>query len=140
MYKRQAQGASDIFLLAERPPQFRVNGELVTIGEAPVPADQMEAFWYWCGVDKEALDFDGSFVSADGARFRVNFFRTLFKRGAVLRPIKTEIPALETLGVPGDLLASWITRPSGLVLVTGPTGGGKSTTLAACLELSLIHI
>jgi pilus retraction protein PilT len=52
----------------------------------------------------------------------------------VLRPIKTLVPSLDTLGLPMELLASWIVRPSGLVLVTGPTGAGKSTTLAACLE------
>jgi len=128
------QGASDIFLHAEQPPQFRVSGELVTVGSDPVPTEQMEAFWYWCGAEKDALDFDGSFVSADGARFRVNLFRTLFKRGAVLRQIKIQIPALEALGIPAGLVTSWITRPFGLVLVTGPTGGGKSTTLAAGLE------
>lgn len=126
--------ASDLFLHAERPPQFRLNGELVTIGETPVSPDELEAFWHWCGADKDALDFDGSYVASDGNRFRVNLFRTLFKRGAVLRPIKTLIPALETLGVPSELLTSWVSKPSGLVLVTGPTGGGKSTTLAACLE------
>ncbi len=127
-------GASDIFLHAERPPQFRINGELVTIGEDPIPPDQMEAFFAWCGADKDALDFDGSHVSSDGARFRVNLFRTLYKRGAVLRPIKTQIPPLETLGVPANMLAGWVSKTSGLVLVSGPTGGGKSTTLAACLD------
>jgi twitching motility protein PilT len=64
----------------------------------------------------------------------VNLFRALFQRGAVLRPIKTQIPEIGSLGLPAELLASWVSRPSGLVLVTGPTGGGKSTTLAACLE------
>lgn len=127
-------GASDLFLHAERPPQFRVNGELMTIGSAPVHSEEMESLWTQCGVSLDALDHDGSYVATDGNRFRVNLFRTLFKRGAVLRPIKTIVPALETLGVPVNLLASWATRPAGLVLVTGPTGAGKSTTLAACLE------
>jgi len=127
-------GASDIFLHAEQPPQFRVNGELVTIGSAPVQPEEIESLWTACGVANAALDFDGSYIASDGQRFRVNLFRTLFKRGAVLRPIKTVVPQLETLGVPSELLASWITRPFGLVLVTGPTGTGKSTTIAACLE------
>jgi twitching motility protein PilT len=127
-------GASDIFLHAERLPQFRINGELVTVGEQVITPDEMEAFWYWCGADKESLDFDGSFVSSEGLRFRVNFFRSLFKRGAVLRQIKTEIPALESLGVPVDLLSSWVTKSSGLVLIAGPTGSGKSTTVASTLE------
>jgi pilus retraction protein PilT len=128
------QGASDLFLHEERPPQFRVNGQLVTIGSAAVYSEELQSLWTECGAAPDALDFDGSYVASDGNRFRVNLFRTLLKRGAVLRPIKTEVPALETLGVPTELLASWIVRPSGLILVTGPTGAGKSTTIAACLE------
>jgi len=127
-------GASDLFLHAERPPQLRINGELVTVGETVITPDQMEEFWYWCGADKEALDYDGSFISSDGLRFRVNFFRSLFKRGAVLRQIKTQIPTLDSLGAPMELLTSWVTKASGLVLIAGPTGSGKSTTVAACLE------
>jgi twitching motility protein PilT len=128
------QGASDVFLHAEQPPQFRINGELLTVGSALVYSEELESLWTQCGAAPEALDYDGSYIATDGNRFRVNLFRTLFKRGAVLRPIKTVVPALETLGVPVELLASWTTRPSGLVLVTGPTGAGKSTTIAACLE------
>jgi pilus retraction protein PilT len=127
-------GASDLFLHADRPPQFRINGELMTMTESPVSLEEMESLWIRCGASLEALDFDGSYIASDGNRFRVNLFRTLFKRGAVLRPIKTLVPSLDTLGLPMELLASWIVRPSGLVLVTGPTGAGKSTTLAACLE------
>ena len=127
-------GASDLFLHAEQPPQFRINGELVPIGSAPVHAAEIESLWTHCGASLDALDFDGSYIASDGNRFRVNLFRTLFKRGAVLRPIKTLVPALESLGVPAELLASWIVRPAGLVLVSGPTGAGKSTTIAACLE------
>jgi pilus retraction protein PilT len=128
------EGASDVFLHTERPPQFRINGELVTIGSAPVDSTELESLWTQCGAAADALDFDGSYIASDGNRFRVNLFRTLSKRGAVLRPIKTVVPSLDTLGVPVELLASWITRPFGLVLVTGPTGAGKSTTIAACLE------
>jgi pilus retraction protein PilT len=127
-------GASDLFLHAGEPPQMRINGELTLLSAEPLPAEEMESIWKQCGASMDALDFDGSYVASNGNRFRVNLFRTLFKRGAVFRPIKTVIPALETLGVPADLLASWITRPFGLVLVTGPTGAGKSTTLAACLD------
>jgi pilus retraction protein PilT len=127
-------GASDIFLHAEQPPQFRINGELTTIGNALVHAEELESLWIHCGAKLTMLDYDGSYISSDGNRFRVNLFRSLFKFGAVLRPIKTQVPGIETLGVPANLLASWITRPYGLVLITGPTGAGKSTTLAACLD------
>jgi pilus retraction protein PilT len=128
------QGASDIFLHAEQPPQFRINGELSTIGSAPVHAQELESLFTTCGAAVTTLDYDGSYVASDGVRFRVNLFRTLFRHGAVLRPIKTQVPGIETLGVPANLLASWVVRPNGLVLVTGPTGSGKSTTLASCLE------
>jgi pilus retraction protein PilT len=128
------QGASDVFLHAEQPPQFRIDGELVTIGTALVYSEELESLWTQCGATLDVLDYDGSYIASDGVRFRVNLFRTLFKRGAVLRPIKTIVPGIETLGVPANLLASWAVRSSGLVLVTGPTGAGKSTTIAACLE------
>ncbi len=128
------RGASDIFLHAEQPPQFRINGELSVIGTAAVHAEEIESLFTQCGAGLSTLDHDGSYVASDGTRFRVNLFRTLFRHGAVLRPIKTQVPAIEALGLPANLLASWVVRPNGLVLVTGPTGAGKSTTLAACLE------
>ena len=80
----------------------------------------MEAFWQRCGAPLEALDFDASYVDAEGSRYRVNLFRSLLQRGAVLRPIKTKVPLLEELGAPVELLTSWLLKPSGLVLVTGP--------------------
>jgi len=128
------KGASDLYLHADRPPQFRINGELMAVGDAVIHGGELETLWRHCGAPLDVLDYDGSYVASDGNRFRVNLFQTLFKRGAVLRPIKTIVPGIETLGVPAELLASWVTRPFGIVLVTGPTGAGKSTTIAACLE------
>ncbi len=128
------QGASDIFLHAAEPPQFRINGEIAVIGGAPVHAEEIESLFTQCGAQLSALDYDGSYVASDGTRFRVNLFRSLFRHGAVLRPIKTHVPGIETLGLPANLLATWVVRSNGLVLVTGPTGSGKSTTLAACLQ------
>jgi twitching motility protein PilT len=64
----------------------------------------------------------------------VNLLRQLGQRAAVLRRIRSEIPDMETLGVPAGLLCDWIRRRAGMVLVCGPTGSGKSTTLAAALE------
>lgn len=127
-------GASDLYLHADRPPQFRINGEITPFGSVAVQRDELESLWTQCGAAPDALDFDGSYVASDGTRFRVNLFHTLSLRGAVLRPIKTQVPAIETLGVPVELLVSWAVRPSGLVLITGPTGAGKSTTIASCLE------
>ncbi len=128
------QGASDLYLHSGRVPQLRINDQLVTIETSPLSEEELESFWVHCGAAQDTLDFDGSFISSDGNRYRVNLFRSLNQRGAVLRPIKTSIPSLDSLGLPAQLLTSWLTRPAGLVLVTGATGAGKSTTLASCLE------
>jgi len=126
--------ASDIFLLCDQIPQLRIDGQLVQMQTGPMTKADLEAFWVRCGATPETLDFDGSYVATNGERFRVNLFRSLARQGVVLRPIKTAIPALDSLGVPLELLKEWIVRPAGLLLVTGPTGSGKSTTLASCLD------
>ena len=133
-------GASDIFLRADRVPQLRIRDELMFGSETPLAAADLDAFWEACGAPHESLDFDGSYVDPQGNRFRVNLFRSLLQRGAVLRPIKTVIASLDELGAPAELLTSWVDRPSGLVLVTGPTGSGKSTTLASCLDWLNHHV
>jgi pilus retraction protein PilT len=128
-------GASDLYLRAGRMPQLRINDALHNLPDSAVVTDEeMIAFGERCGADRGAKDFDSSYVASDGHRFRVNFFRSLETRGAVLRPIKTQVPTFDDLGAPMGLLTSWTQRPYGLVLVTGPTGSGKSTTVAACLQ------
>ncbi len=127
-------GASDLFLRAGAVPQLRIQNELAVAGEAPLSPEALDAFWQRCGAPADALDFDTSYVDSAGERFRVNLHRSLLERGAVLRPIKTLVPGLAELGLPVDLLTSWLVRRSGLVLVSGPTGSGKSTTLAAGLD------
>jgi pilus retraction protein PilT len=130
-----SSGASDLYLHAGRMPQLRINNVLHHLqNAAPITTEELENFSDRCGAQRDARDADASFVASDGRRFRVNFFRSLDTRGAVLRPIKMEIPALDTLGVPVDLLVSWVQRPYGIILVTGPTGSGKSTTVASSLE------
>lgn len=128
------QGASDLFLSSNQVPQIRLNGDLITLESEAFSDEEMNSFWERCGVPENALDHDTSYISADGQRYRVNFFHSLYTRGAVLRQIKTQIPELESLGLPEDLLKSWVVRRSGLILVTGATGSGKSTTLASCLD------
>lgn len=128
-------GASDLFLREGHAPQLRINDVLHLLPDAaPLTRQELEAFSDSCGAPREATDYDGSYVASDGRRFRVNLFRTLEERGAVLRPIKTQVPDFAELGAPVELLTAWSQRPTGLLLVTGPTGSGKSTTVASCLD------
>jgi twitching motility protein PilT len=127
-------GASDLFLRVGRVPQFRAENQLMTAGDTPLAPEVIDAFWAQCGAPPDALDYDASHVDSAGSRFRVNFYRSLLERGAVLRPIKTVVPGLAELGLPVELMTSWMMRRSGLLLVCGPAGAGKSTTLASCLD------
>lgn len=127
-------GASDVILHEGSPLALRVNGGVARIDATPADAEIFDALWSACNAPQDAQDFNASFVSAQGERFRVNLFRTLGRRGVVMRHIRSDIPSLDDLGVPGPILRDWLTRQSGIILVTGPAGSGKSTTLAACLE------
>ena len=114
---------------------MKVNGKLLIAGEDPIEKDDIVSFWKRCGADPEYDgDRDSSYVAHNGVRFRVNLHRHLGKLGAVLRQINTEIPDLESLGLPVDILTRWVMAPAGIILITGPTGSGKSTTLASSLE------
>lgn len=105
------------------------------LGDTPISLEELSGFWRKCGGDPTYDgDRDASFVTEEGIRFRVNLHRHTGMLGAVLRRISTEIPDMETLGLPSELLQDWVRRPAGLVLVTGATGCGKSTTLASALE------
>ena len=127
--------ASDIFISEGSVARMKVNGQLMIAGDDPVEKDDIVSFWKRCGADPEYDgDRDSSYVAHNGVRFRVNLHRHLGKLGAVLRQINTEIPDLESLGLPVDLLTRWVMAPAGIILITGPTGSGKSTTLASSLE------
>jgi len=127
-------GASDLVLHEGQPLALRVTGGMARIDATPTAGEVFDELWTACHAPFDAHDFNAAFVSAKGERFRVNLFRTLGRRGAVLRHIRSEIPSLDQLGVPTPILRDWLSRQSGIVLVTGPAGSGKSTTLAACLE------
>lgn len=128
------QGASDIFLNEQKTPRIRLRGQLTPVPDYHVEAHHFDQFWQDCGAHSGTTDLDTTISTSDGKRFRVSLFSHVGERGAVLRPVKTEIPDLDSLGLPKILLTDWILRPSGLMLITGPTGSGKSTTLAACLQ------
>lgn len=136
LYCRAAQeyGASDLILHVGEPPVVRVSGSVTPMEAAPLESSDMMAFRTHCGVPEEADDHDASFVTATGIRFRVNFHRSLGKEGAVLRRINATPPNLETIGIPVAILKEMASRKSGILIVSGPTGSGKSTTLAAVLD------
>jgi twitching motility protein PilT len=138
-----ADQASDLLVSADRPARARIAGALVALPGAPLAGEQLlgllgpavgdghraalerhgstDVAWVWYGPDGEA------------ARFRVNVFRQSSGLAAAFRPIRRDPPSLDELGLPAGL-ERLVGFPNGLVLVTGPTGSGKSTTLVALLE------
>ncbi|MCB1208081.1 MAG: Flp pilus assembly complex ATPase component TadA [Verrucomicrobiales bacterium] len=127
--------ASDVFLQEGELPRLKINEEIMLFGEEPLELQQMAGLWRTCGGDPNTdMDKDSGLVSRARTRYRVNLHRILGRLGAVMRRIRTDIPDLETLGAPTHLLQKWATKPYGIILVTGPTGTGKSTTLAGLLQ------
>ena len=132
--------ASDLHFKAGRPPLFRVDGDLKPVPEFPpvsheqivellrpvLPPHAVRRF-------AERREADCAYEVAGAARFRVNVFQQRGAVGAVLRLIPADVPTIEELGLP-EVLNEFADRENGLVLVTGPTGSGKSTTLAAMVE------
>ncbi|MCE9587428.1 MAG: PilT/PilU family type 4a pilus ATPase [Verrucomicrobia bacterium] len=126
--------ASDLILHVGEPPIVRVSGSITPMEAPPLSLHDLMAFRAYCGVPSEATDHDASFISGEGIRFRVNFHRQLGAEAAVLRMITGTPPDIDTLGVPSEILKKMVARSSGIIIVSGPTGSGKSTTLAALLE------
>ena len=134
------KGASDLHLSAGEPPLLRVHGDLVRIEHPPVTPEQVTELVNSIMSDAQRATFEAEHevdfaCELEGkGRFRVNVFVHSRGPGAVLRTIPTQIPALDTLHMP-PVLKELCTRERGLVLVTGPTGSGKSTTLAAMVDV-----
>jgi len=128
-------GASDVFLMEGEKPRVRTNGEVIIAHGGPVSREEIEFIWKACGFDPATTNDGDSSINVEAAgRLRTNLYRSLGRLAVALRPIKKEIPSFEELGLPGHLLTSWMERRSGLVIVCGPTGSGKSTTIASCLQ------
>ncbi|WP_298441856.1 type IV pilus twitching motility protein PilT [uncultured Ferrimonas sp.] len=131
--------ASDLHLSAGVPPLIRVDGEVRKINLPSLDHKEVHGLIYDIMNDKqrkdyeEHLEIDFSFEVPGLARFRVNAFNQSRGAGAVFRTIPSEVLSLETLGAP-DIFRDIAEYPRGLVLVTGPTGSGKSTTLAAMID------
>jgi twitching motility protein PilT len=133
------QGASDLHLSAGLPPMIRVDGDVRRINLPAMDHKQVHALIYDIMNDKQRKDFeefletDFSFEVPGVARFRVNAFNQNRGAGAVFRTIPSKVLSMEDLGM-GEVFKKITEVPRGLVLVTGPTGSGKSTTLAAMLD------
>ena len=131
--------ASDLHLSAGLPPLLRIDGDVLRLDLPPCDPEQVHALIYDIMNDQqrrnfeEQLETDFSFEIPKLARFRVNAFNHNRGAGAVFRTIPSEILSIEQLGL-GDIFKKICQYPHGIVLVTGPTGSGKSTTLAAMLD------
>ncbi len=131
----QQHGASDLFLESSGVPRIKLHGEVRELQEPPLKREDIADFWRECRADPDSsLDHDASYRLPDGSRFRVSLYRASGSIGATLRTIKFQVPNMESLGLPEHILLPWLQRRSGLILITGATGSGKSTTLASCLE------
>lgn len=134
-----AEGGSDLHLGEGEPPKIRIHGEIKPIREEILTSEEMKNLLQeiagakrW-GKFTEGGDLDFAYEMNESARFRCNFLKQVKGYGAVFRLIPTKIASLEELGVP-EVIKTFAHIRGGLVLVTGPTGSGKSTTLAALID------
>ncbi len=130
---------SDLHITTNSPPQIRVHGHLQPLDMPPLTPAETKALAYSVMTDaqkhrfEEDLELDFSFGMKGLARFRANIFNQRGATGAVFRVIPFEIKSFQQLNLP-PVVAKMCERPRGLILVTGPTGSGKSTTLAAMID------
>lgn len=133
------RGGSDLHITTNSPPQIRIDGKLTALDMPPLNAPDTKQLAYSVLTDaqkhrfEENLELDISFGIKGLARFRANIFNQRGATAAVYRQIPYEILTFKELGLPG-VVEEICDRPRGLVLVTGPTGSGKSTTLAAMID------
>ncbi|MFQ4146981.1 type IV pilus twitching motility protein PilT [Chlorogloeopsis sp. ULAP02] len=133
-------GGSDMHLSAGLPPYFRISGKLTPIGEEPLSGDQCQRliFSMLNNSQRKTLEqnweLDCSYGVKGLARFRVNVYKERGTYAACLRALSSKIPNFDKLGLP-DVVREMADKPRGLILVTGPTGSGKTTTLAAIIDL-----
>jgi len=134
-----SHGASDLHLVARSEPQIRIDGTLKAVNLPVLTGDDIEEMTYALLTEKqkkafeEHLELDFALMLPGIGRFRANYYRTLGDIAAAFRIIPTEIPSLDDLSSP-EIYKQLIKREKGLILVTGPTGSGKSTTLSAMLN------
>ena len=135
-----AQGCSDVHLAVGVPPMLRMNGDLMPIKFRNLGDNELESYVMEILTKtqqdhfRQGHDIDFSYVSEDGGRFRVNVFRKETGVGATFRSIPSEIPSIDRLALP-PIVKKLCDYHQGLILVTGSTGTGKSTTLASMIDL-----
>lgn len=142
-------GASDLHLKNGRPPLVRVDGELKPFNMQRLTGQYIEELLLPIMSNRSLAQFretneaDFSYLMPGEARFRINVFRQRGEAGAVMRRIPLEVPTAESLGLP-PVINKLAEQENGLILVTGPTGSGKTTTLASMIEhinrISPVHI
>ena len=131
--------ASDLHLSAGLPPLLRVDGEIARVSLPALSHKEVQAMLHDIMNETQRqyydkhLECDFSFTAPDMARFRINAFNQVRGAAAVIRSIAATVPTLEQLGAPA-LFGTLALKKAGLILVTGPTGSGKSTTLAAMID------
>jgi twitching motility protein PilT len=134
-----AQGCSDLHLAVGVPPMMRMHGDLIPIKFRDLGDAELEAYITEVLTQnqqknlREGRDIDFSYVSGDGHRFRVNVYRKETGMGAAFRAIPTAIPTMEQLSLP-PVVRKLCDYHQGMILVTGATGTGKSTTLASMID------
>ena len=133
------EGASDLHMVADQQPVLRIRGDMERVKFKKMDNEELKAMLYEiCPEDKikifeESGDLDFGYEIPGLARYRCNFFQQKYGIGAVFREIPSDIMTCEQLGLP-KVIGRLAHLPKGLVLVTGPTGSGKSTTLAAIVD------
>ncbi len=133
------KGGSDLHLAEGQPPKIRIHGDVTPIRDEPLTREELDSMLHeiagdsrWERFTKKG-DLDFAYEMDASARFRCNYLKQVNGNGAVFRIIPTEILTLEKLGLP-PVIRTFAHIKGGLVLVTGPTGSGKSTTLAAIID------
>src|SRR5713226_2554821 len=138
------QKASDLHLSTSNPPMLRINGDLVRVDFPPLQSDELKTMVYEIAPEgkikifEETSDVDFGYEVPGVARYRANFFQQKYGISAVFRLIPPNVMTLDELGLP-PVLKRFALLKKGMILVTGPTGSGKSTTLAAMVDYANLH-
>src|SRR6204780_284358 len=136
-----SEGSSDLHIRVNLPPVIRVHGTLHRVDGPSLRAEDTEELMRSITSEdhiqhvREQGGADFGFAFGDAARFRVSVFKEKGNFGLVLRQIPTRLLTLEQIGLPIHTVMTLLNKPRGLVLVTGPTGSGKTTTLSSMINI-----